>query len=110
MVRGSWLDLGRYVIATLGNQVSAHHVPAVVDLRITYSPPARRLGMPFDTVQHQLNIGAELACRGRADLVTPDYMVGYSGVAMTLLRLADPRQRPRQLSIAGFRLSRTSSD
>jgi serine/threonine protein kinase len=33
--------------------------------------------------------------------VTPDYMVGYAGIAMTLLRLGDP-QRPRQLSRHGL--------
>jgi hypothetical protein len=33
---------------------------------------------------------------------TPDYMVGYAGVAVALLRLADPRQRPHQLSRKGF--------
>ncbi|HVA89955.1 MAG TPA: hypothetical protein VNL71_08925, partial [Chloroflexota bacterium] len=35
-------------------------------------------------------------------IFTPDYMVGYAGVAACLLRLADPG-RPRQLSRAGFR-------
>ena len=34
---------------------------------------------------------------------TPDYMVGYAGVAMCALRLAAPEHRPRQLSRAGFR-------
>ena len=36
-------------------------------------------------------------------VVTPGYMVGYAGVAMCLLRLADPHRRPHQLSRAGFR-------
>jgi class IV lanthipeptide synthase len=36
-------------------------------------------------------------------LVTPDYMVGYAGVAVALLRLSDPARQPRQLSRAGFR-------
>lgn len=35
-------------------------------------------------------------------IFTPDYMVGYAGVAACLLRLSDPG-RPRQLSRAGFR-------
>lgn len=35
-------------------------------------------------------------------LVTPDYTIGMSGVAMTLLRLAEPERRPHQLSLAGF--------
>src|SRR5579859_3212837 len=34
---------------------------------------------------------------------TPDYMVGYSGVAVCLLRLSAPVQMPHQLSRAGFR-------
>jgi hypothetical protein len=38
-----------------------------------------------------------------ADVFTPDYMVGYAGIAVTLLRLADPKIRPVQLSLEGFR-------
>jgi tRNA A-37 threonylcarbamoyl transferase component Bud32 len=34
--------------------------------------------------------------------VTPDYTVGYSGIAMCLLRLADPLRRPHLLSRKGF--------
>lgn len=34
---------------------------------------------------------------------TPDYMVGYGGVAVCILRLCEPEQRIRQLSRAGFR-------
>lgn len=34
--------------------------------------------------------------------VTSDYLVGYSGVAMCLLRLADPKHRPQQISRRGF--------
>jgi hypothetical protein len=36
-------------------------------------------------------------------VVTPDYMVGYAGVAACLLRLADPDRRPHGLSRVGFR-------
>ncbi len=36
-------------------------------------------------------------------VVTPDYNVGFAGVATTLLRLSDPGHRPRDLSRAGFR-------
>jgi len=36
-------------------------------------------------------------------IFTPDYMVGYGGVAACILRLREPEQRPRQLSRAGFR-------
>ncbi|MGH2586776.1 MAG: lanthionine synthetase LanC family protein, partial [Dehalococcoidia bacterium] len=37
------------------------------------------------------------------DLFTPDYMVGYAGVALSLLRLGDPERQPHQLSRRGFR-------
>ncbi len=33
----------------------------------------------------------------------PDYIVGYAGVAVCLLRLAAPEGRPHQLSMQGFR-------
>jgi lantibiotic modifying enzyme len=36
-------------------------------------------------------------------VVTPDYMVGYAGVAVCLLRLGAPDRLPYQLSRAGFR-------
>ena len=39
------------------------------------------------------------------DIITPDYMVGYCGVAVCLLRLAYPGL-PTQISRAGFRLRR----
>jgi serine/threonine protein kinase len=34
---------------------------------------------------------------------TPDYMVGYSGIAVCILRLNEPAHRPRQLCRRGFR-------
>jgi len=34
---------------------------------------------------------------------TPDYMVGYAGIALCLLRLGSPEHIPHQLSCAGFR-------
>jgi len=37
------------------------------------------------------------------DIFTPDYMVGYAGVALALLRLGDPERRLHQLSLRGFR-------
>jgi hypothetical protein len=37
------------------------------------------------------------------EIFTPDYMVGYAGVAVCLLRLSDPKRRPHQLSREGFR-------
>jgi hypothetical protein len=39
---------------------------------------------------------------------SPDYMVGYAGVAVCLLRLAQPELRPAQLTCAGFRYRNTS--
>jgi serine/threonine protein kinase len=35
-------------------------------------------------------------------VTTPDYMVGYAGVAACLLRLGTPKNLPRQLSLRGF--------
>jgi hypothetical protein len=37
------------------------------------------------------------------DVFAPDYMTGYAGVAVCLLRLADPERLPHQLSREGFR-------
>lgn len=37
------------------------------------------------------------------NVFTPDYMVGYAGVAMCLLRLSLPDRLPHQLSRSGFR-------
>jgi Lanthionine synthetase C-like protein/Protein kinase domain len=42
-------------------------------------------------------------------VVTPDYMVGYAGAAVCLLRLAAPGRLPTQLSRQGFRQSRFSA-
>jgi tRNA A-37 threonylcarbamoyl transferase component Bud32 len=36
-------------------------------------------------------------------IITPDYMVGYAGVAVCLLRLGSPDDYPHQLSLRGFR-------
>jgi hypothetical protein len=36
-------------------------------------------------------------------IITPDYMVGTAGVAVCLLRLGSPDDRPHQLSMRGFR-------
>ena len=41
-------------------------------------------------------------------ICTPDYLVGYAGVALSLLRLSEPHHRPHQLSRRGFRASGTS--
>jgi lantibiotic modifying enzyme len=43
------------------------------------------------------------------EIYTPDYMVGYAGVAIALLRLSDPRHRYHQLSRFGFRYQRTGA-
>jgi hypothetical protein len=43
------------------------------------------------------------------DIFTPDYMTGYAGVAVCLLRLGDPEEMSHQLSRPGFRRRRTSS-
>jgi hypothetical protein len=36
------------------------------------------------------------------NVISPAYWVGYAGVAVSLLRLAEPESRPRQLSRLGF--------
>jgi lantibiotic modifying enzyme len=67
-----------------------------------YLSEARSLGALLETFGHErdgrLVWPAELPW-----IVTPDYMVGYAGVAACLLRLADPARRPHGLSRAGFR-------
>jgi len=40
----------------------------------------------------------------RPTVFTPDYMLGYAGIAVCLLRLSDPERLPHQLSRAGFRV------
>jgi len=46
----------------------------------------------------------QLVFQGDApDLFSPDYLIGYAGIAMALLRLSEPTTRPHQLSRAGFR-------
>jgi predicted Ser/Thr protein kinase len=42
------------------------------------------------------------------DVFTPDYMIGYAGVATCLLRLGDPEELPHQLSRPGFRHQRAT--
>jgi tRNA A-37 threonylcarbamoyl transferase component Bud32 len=42
-------------------------------------------------------------------IITPDYMVGYAGVAVCFLRLGSPDDRPHQLSVRGFRWTSRSS-
>jgi hypothetical protein len=43
------------------------------------------------------------------DVFTPDYLTGYAGVAVCLLRLGNPEELPHQLSRPGFRHRRSSS-
>lgn len=43
------------------------------------------------------------------EVYSPDYMTGYAGVAVCLLRLGDPEKLPRQLSRPGLRHRRVSS-
>ncbi|HVB71923.1 MAG TPA: class IV lanthionine synthetase LanL [Ktedonobacteraceae bacterium] len=43
------------------------------------------------------------------DTFTPDYMVGYAGIALCLLRLSAPDRLPHQLSRSGFRYRRQDS-
>jgi serine/threonine protein kinase len=39
----------------------------------------------------------------QTDTFSPDYLVGYAGIALTFLRLSDPERIPYQLSRAGVR-------
>ena len=43
------------------------------------------------------------------EVYSPDYMTGYAGVAVCVLRLGDPEKLPRQLSRPGLRHRRASS-
>ncbi|MGH2409305.1 MAG: lanthionine synthetase LanC family protein, partial [Chloroflexota bacterium] len=62
---------------------------------------AARLGMLLEAFAVERD-GLMMFSSESPTIFTPDYMVGYAGVAVCLLRLSDPG-RPRQLSRAGFR-------
>ena len=63
---------------------------------------ARTLGRLLDAFAVERD-GLLMWSADSPDVFSPDYTVGYAGVAMCLLRLADPDTRPHQLSKAGFR-------
>ena len=67
-----------------------------------YLAEARSLGSILETFA--LERGGMLVWPSEEPtVVTPDYWIGYAGVAVCLLRLADPERLPHQLSRRGFR-------
>ena len=65
---------------------------------------ARHLAALLDTFSRERD-GRLIWLSDTPRVVTPDYIVGYAGVAMCLLRLAAPATRPYHLSLRGFRLA-----
>jgi hypothetical protein len=63
---------------------------------------ARSLGQLLEAFAHHRD-GLLVWPSDSPSVVTPDYMIGYAGVAACLLRLANPEHRPHGLSRAGFR-------
>lgn len=63
---------------------------------------ARDLGQLLDTFAVERD-GLLMWASDSPDVYSPDYTIGYAGVAACLLRLADPGHRPHQMSLAGFR-------
>lgn len=67
-----------------------------------YLREARSLGRLLEAFASQTEHGLAWPSESPA-VFTPDYMVGYAGVAVCLLRLAAPERLPRQLTSVGFR-------
>ena len=67
-----------------------------------YLNEARSLGSILQTFASERN-GRLVWPSEEPTVTSPDYMVGYAGVALCLLRLSDPERLPHQLSRAGFR-------
>jgi hypothetical protein len=72
-----------------------------------YLVEARSLGRILEAFSHEKD-GVLVWPGDSPEIFTPDYMTGYAGVAVCLLRLADPEGLPHQLSRSGFRRRRTS--
>ncbi|HEX2914990.1 MAG TPA: class IV lanthionine synthetase LanL [Chloroflexia bacterium] len=67
-----------------------------------YLVEARSLGQILRAYLVERN-GLLVSSSETPDVFSQDYMVGYAGVAVALLRLAEPEYLPHQLSRAGFR-------
>ena len=63
---------------------------------------ARSLARILETFSRERN-GELVWLSDGQRIITPDYVVGYAGVALCLLRLGSPEDRPHQLSVGGFR-------
>ncbi len=67
-----------------------------------YLAEARSLARLLEAFSHEKN-GSLVWPSDVSDTFSPDYMTGYAGVAVCLLRLSDPERLPHQLSREGFR-------
>ncbi len=75
----------------------------------TYLADANSLGQlleTFGTIQQEHVVFPS----EQPDVFTPDYMIGYAGVALSLLRLSVPERLPCQLSRPGFQAHVKSTD
>lgn len=70
----------------------------------------RSLGDLLEASAIELEGGLLGWCSESAEVVSPDYNVGYAGVACALLRLAQPATRPRALGRRGFRFGGSEPD
>jgi tRNA A-37 threonylcarbamoyl transferase component Bud32 len=61
---------------------------------------ARDLEIVMDAFRRQRD--GRVSWRGDSRASSPDYLLGYAGIAVCLLRLAEPERLPHQLSLAGF--------
>ncbi|HEU5383553.1 MAG TPA: lanthionine synthetase LanC family protein [Ktedonobacteraceae bacterium] len=69
-----------------------------------YFAKADSLGQLLETSE-TIQQGHSVFPSEQPGVFTPDYMVGYAGVALSLLRLSAPERLPHQLSRPGFRVS-----
>jgi hypothetical protein len=69
--------------------------------RLTYLTEARSLARLLEAFAVKQD-GLLLWPSESPMVATPDFMVGYAGVAMCLLRLGDPEHLPHLLSRQGF--------
>jgi hypothetical protein len=67
-----------------------------------YLAEARSLARLLEAFSHEKD-GLLVWPSDAPETFSPDYMTGYAGVAVCLLRLADPEELPHQLSREGFR-------
>jgi serine/threonine protein kinase len=68
----------------------------------TYLSEARSLGRLLEAFKMEQD-GLIVFSSESPTVFTPDYLVGYAGIAVCLLRLSDPERLPHQFSRRGFR-------